>query len=248
MVIIPAIDIKDGKCVRLLQGDFNRVTVYADDPVEMAKTWRRRGAERLHVVDLDGSKEGGPVNGEVIERIARAVDVTVQVGGGIRCMETVERYLTAGVGRVILGTAVLKNRDFVIEACRCFPGRIILGIDARDGMVAVEGWLEQTEQSPAELAVMYEGYGIDAIIYTDIGRDGMQTGVNLDSTAQLAGAASIPVIASGGVSNIDDIKRLLSMKDSGIMGVIVGKALYDGRIDLEEAIAVARGSGGRSVQ
>lgn len=241
MLIIPAIDIKGGKCVRLVQGDFNRVTVYGEDPVAVALVWEKRGAERIHVVDLDGSKEGTTVNGSIVERIAAAVDVPVQVGGGIRDLETVDRYISAGVSRVILGTVALKNREFVTEACRRFPGNIILGIDARDGRVAVEGWIEQTEQSHVELARTYEGLGIDALIYTDIGRDGMHTGVNRKATEELARSVNIPVIASGGVSGIEDIQGLLHAESSGIIGVIIGKALYDGRLGLEEAIAAACG-------
>lgn len=243
MIVIPAIDIRGGKCVRLLQGDFNRVTVYGDDPVMVAEKWRTGGAERIHVVDLDGSKDGNPVNRHIIEAIARAVDVPVQVGGGIRDMKTIEGYVAAGVSRVVLGTAALKDRDFVLSACRRFPGRIILGIDARGDRIAVEGWLEETGHSPVEVARSYEGYGLDALVYTDIGRDGMQTGVNRDSTELLARSVDIPVIASGGVSGIADIEGLLSVRDAGIMGVIVGKALYDGRIDLAEAIALARRDG-----
>lgn len=243
MIVIPAIDIKGGKCVRLLQGDFNRVTVYGEDPVMVAEKWRSGGAERIHVVDLDGSKDGSPVNRHIIEAIARAVDVPVQAGGGIRDMKTVEGYFEAGVSRVILGTAALKDRDFVLSACRRFSGRIILGIDARGDRIAVEGWLEETGRSPVDVARSYEGYGLDALVYTDIGRDGMQTGVNRESTELLARAVDIPVIASGGVSGIADIEGLLSVRDAGIMGVIVGKALYDGRIDLAEAIALARRDG-----
>ncbi|MDD5476018.1 MAG: 1-(5-phosphoribosyl)-5-[(5-phosphoribosylamino)methylideneamino]imidazole-4-carboxamide isomerase, partial [Syntrophales bacterium] len=237
MIVIPAIDIKDGKCVRLLQGDFGRVTVYADDPVKVAENWRNKGAERIHVVDLDGSKHGRPVNKGIVENIAKAVDIPVQVGGGLRNMEAVENCFSAGVSRVILGTTALKDRDFVMAACRSFPGKIILGIDARGDRIAVEGWIEESGMSPLELAMFYEKCELDALVYTDIGRDGMQTGVNREATAGLARAVRIPVIASGGVSGIEDIKDLLSVESAGIMGVIVGKALYDGRLDLEEAIA-----------
>ncbi|MCK9230254.1 MAG: 1-(5-phosphoribosyl)-5-[(5-phosphoribosylamino)methylideneamino]imidazole-4-carboxamide isomerase [Syntrophales bacterium] len=243
MIVIPAIDIRGGKCVRLLQGDFTRVTVYGDDPVAVADKWRSEGATRIHVVDLDGSKDGKPVNRHIIEAVVRAVDVPVQVGGGIRHMETVEEYIAAGVASVVLGTAALKDRNFVLSACLRFPGRIILGIDARGDRVAAEGWLEETGYSPLEIARSYEGCGLEALVYTDIGRDGMQTGVNRESTELLARSVGIPVIASGGVSGIADIENLLSIRGAGITGVIVGKALYEGKIDLTEAIALCRRTG-----
>ena len=248
MVIIPAIDLKDGSCVRLLQGNFDRATVYSDEPEEMARTWVRRGAERIHVVDLDGSKKGKPSNRNIIEKIVRAVDVPVQVGGGIRDIYTIEDYLSIGVSRCILGTVALKNRPLVVDACSRFPGRIILGIDARDGMVAVEGWIENSNRSVLELAKEYEGIGLDALVYTDISRDGMQTGVNIAATEKIARDLSIPVIASGGVSGIRDIKALLDIEKSGVMGVIVGKALYDGTITLEAALETARGGKHRAFE
>ena len=242
MIIIPAVDIKEGKCVRLLQGDFERVTVYSASPVETALRWQEKGAERIHIVDLDGSRSGSPVNSPVIEALAGAVRVPVQVGGGIRDMKTVEAYLKLGVSRVILGTAALRDRTFVEAACRTFPGRIILGLDARDGKAAVQGWTEDTESSVLDIARNYAGAGADAIVYTDIRRDGMETGVNVEATAALARSVRIPVIASGGVAGIADVKKLLAAEKDGIIGVIIGKALYTGALSLEEAIGTARSS------
>lgn len=235
MIIIPAIDIRGGRCVRLLQGDFNRETVYSGDPVEVARRWADEGAERIHIVDLDGSREGRPVNGALIRQIVFSVDIPIELGGGIRDMDTVERYLGLGVAWVILGTAALKNHDFVVEACRRYPGRIILGIDANKGKVAVQGWTEATGDDVLDLAKRYEGIGLAAIVYTDISRDGMQTGVNVPATENLARSVGIPVIASGGVAGMADIDRLLAVSSS-ILGVITGKALYTGALDLGEAI------------
>jgi len=237
LIIIPAIDIRGGRCVRLLQGDFQRETVYSGDPVEVARRWAEKGAERIHIVDLDGSREGRPVNADVIRRILSAVDVPVELGGGIRDIATVDAYLGLGVRWVILGTAALKNRDLVVEACRRNPGRVILGIDAKGGKVAVEGWTEATGADVLEVAKRYEGLGLAALVYTDISRDGMETGVNVTATERLARAVGIPVIASGGVAGLGDIDRLLAVADSGILGVIAGKALYTGALDLGEAIA-----------
>jgi len=237
LIIIPAIDIRGGRCVRLLQGDFRRETVYSGDPVEVARRWAAKGAERIHVVDLDGSREGRPVNADVIRRILSAVNVPIELGGGIRESGTVDFYLGMGVRWVILGTAALKNRDFVVEACRRHPGRVILGIDAREGKVAVEGWTEATGADALEVARQYEGLGLAALVYTDIGRDGMESGVNVPATERLARRIGIPVIASGGVAGIGDIDRLLAAACPGILGVITGKALYTGALDLEEAIA-----------
>ena len=242
MIIIPAIDLKDGKCVRLLQGDFSRVTIYSDQPVEMAKNWQKRGAERVHVVDLDGSRAGLPQNGEVIRNLIQEINIPVQVGGGIRDMKTVEHYLEMGVSRVILGTAALKNRKFVIDACTTFRGQIILGIDARDGEILVEGWTEETGQSAVEIAKGYEGLGVDAIVYTDIKRDGMEVGVNIKATKNIAESVDIPVIASGGVSGLKDIEELLKIESSGVIGVIAGKALYSGALQLEDAIEMVSSS------
>ncbi len=242
MIIIPAIDLKDGKCVRLLQGDFSRATVYSDNPVEVAGIWQEKGAERIHIVDLDGSLAGFPRNKEVIRDIIRETDVPVQVGGGIRDMKTLEDYLRMGVYRVILGTAALKNRKFVLDACTANAGRIILGIDASGGKVAVEAWTEGMTESPLEVAKSYEGYGLDAIVYTDIKRDGMEVGVNIEATRDLAISVGIPVIASGGVSSINDIERLLEIEKSGVVGVIIGKALYSETLRLEDAIKVTLSS------
>jgi len=205
--------------------------------VDVARRWAEKGAERIHIVDLDGSREGRPVNDAVIRRILSAVDVPIELGGGIRESGTVDFYLGMGVRWVILGTAALKNRDFVVEACRRHPGRVILGIDAKEGKVAVEGWTEATGADALEVARQYEGIGLAALVYTDISRDGMEMGVNIPSTERLARAVGIPVIASGGVAGIGDIDRLLAVADAGILGVITGKALYTGALDLEEAIA-----------
>jgi phosphoribosylformimino-5-aminoimidazole carboxamide ribotide isomerase len=236
LVIIPAIDVKDGKCVRLAQGDFDRVTTYADNPVDVALTWMQKGAELIHVVDLDGSVAGLPRNANIILEIARKVDVPIQVGGGIRDMETIEFYLNNGVSSVILGTAALQNEEIVRDACQTFPEKIILGIDALEGKVAIRGWTEKTQLNAVDLARRYEKFNVKAIVYTDIKRDGMGTGVNVEATKELAKAVSIPVIASGGVATIADIDNLLSVKDCEIYGVIIGRALYTGSISLEEAI------------
>lgn len=236
MIIIPAIDLKDGRCVRLAQGDFQRVTVYSKDPAEIAEQWRAQGAERLHVVDLDGSLAGSPRNMAVILEMVKAVPIPVELGGGIRDMETVDFYLQNGVQWVILGTAALKNQVFVREACRQFSGRMIVGIDARNGLVAIQGWTEKTSESAADIARRYEDYGLAAIVYTDIQRDGMETGVNIEATRILAEAVNIPIIASGGVAGIRDIEQVLTLEPAGVMGVIVGKALYTGGLSLKAAI------------
>jgi phosphoribosylformimino-5-aminoimidazole carboxamide ribotide isomerase len=246
VIIIPAIDLNDGKCVRLLQGDFARVTVYSDDPVTMARTWQEKGAERLHIVDLDGSRSGSPRNRDVIRRVVGALDIPVQVGGGIRNMETVDAYLRMGVAWVILGTAALKDGEFVKEACAAHGGSIILGIDGKDGEIMVEGWTEGTGRSVIDIAKRYEGLGIHAIVYTDIRRDGMETGVNIDATKKMAESVDIPVIASGGVATLKDIEDLLKVERSGIMGVITGKALYAGALKLEDAIRTAGQSSRRA--
>lgn len=238
MIIIPAIDLRDGKCVRLAQGDFDRMTVYSDDPVETALRWQAKGAGRLHVVDLDGSRSGVPQNMPVVKKIIDAVDMSVEIGGGIRDMATLERYLSLGAGWVILGTAALRDEAFVREACRLHGRQIILGIDATDGMVAVQGWTEKTAVSAHELAEQYEGYGLAAIVYTDIKRDGMEKGVNIEATEAFARRIKTPVIASGGVSGIHDIEKVLTIEKFGVMGVIVGKSLYTGAVSLEKAVAL----------
>jgi len=236
LIIIPAIDIKDGKCVRLAQGDFNRVTVYADNPVQMAQTWAKKGAQLIHIVDLDGSVAGKPKNAEIIIQIAREIDVPVQLGGGIRNMKTIEFYLKNGIAAVILGTAALQKEEIIHEAGKNFPGNIILGIDALDGYVSIQGWTQRTQQNAVELARRFENRGLKAIVYTDIKRDGMGTGVNLEATRALAQAVNIPVIASGGVATIEDLQKLRDIEDCGIYGVIIGRALYTGAIKLEEAL------------
>lgn len=240
MLVIPAIDLKDGQAVRLKQGDFSRSTVYSSDPLEVAQRWQAAGAGRIHIVDLDGSLAGTPRNREVIRRIAAGVDVPIELGGGIRDLETIESYFDAGIRFAILGSVALKKPELVKAAAFKFPGRIIVGIDARDGMVAVEGWTEATTKSAVELARSFEQFNLDSIIYTDINRDGMETGVNVEATRKLAESVGIPVVASGGVASLQDIRELKKVEQSGIMGVIIGKALYTGAIRLEEAIKISQ--------
>lgn len=236
MILIPAIDLKQGQCVRLRQGRMEDSTVFSDDPVSMAGKWVEQGARRLHIVDLDGAFEGEPVNADIIESITAAYpDLPIQIGGGIRKVETVEAYLEAGVRYVIIGTQAVRKPEFVTELCAEFPDQVIVGIDAKNGMVAVQGWAESSDQSAEHLAQRFEDQGVSAIVYTDISRDGMMQGVNVGATRQLAESVSIPVIASGGVTNIDDIKQLSSVSDSGIDGVIIGRALYERTIDLKQA-------------
>jgi len=237
LLIIPAVDIKNGQCVRLAQGDFDRVTVYAENPADMARHWAQKGAQRIHIVDLDGSVAGLPKNAPVIIDIAKSVSVPIEVGGGIRNMETINYYLENGVSSVILGTAAIQDEAFVKTAAQTHPGKIILGIDALGGQVAVRGWTQKTSQNAVELARRYENCGILAIVYTDIQRDGMETGVNIEQTRALAKAVSIPVIASGGVATLADIDELLAVKDCSFFGVIIGRALYTGAMTLEDAMA-----------
>jgi phosphoribosylformimino-5-aminoimidazole carboxamide ribotide isomerase len=241
MMVIPAIDLKEGRCVRLVQGDFERSTVYAEDPVEVASRWKARGAERLHVVDLDGSREGLPCHEQLIRNIVTTTGLPLQVGGGIREMATVEAYLGMGVRWVILGTSALRSPDFVEEACRVFPDRVILGIDAIGGHVAVQGWTQKTTETALELALRFAPSRPAALVYTDIMRDGTGSGVNVEATGELARLVGIPVIASGGVSGIGDIERLMTVEGKGVFGVIAGKALYTGALSLEEAIAFTKG-------
>jgi len=237
MILFPAIDLKDGHCVRLLKGDMNAATTFNDNPVDQAQQFEKAGCQWIHIVDLNGAIEGRPVNAKAVENIIGALNVPIQLGGGIREMATIEHWLSLGVRRVILGTVALRNPDLVKDACQHFPGQIAVGIDARDGMVAVEGWVETSNISALDLARSFEDAGVAAIIFTDIDRDGALQGVNLASTVALAGAISTPVIASGGVSSLDDLKALKRSEDAGLEGVISGRALYDGRLNLEEAIA-----------
>ncbi len=240
MIVIPAIDLKEGRCVRLEQGLMDKDTVYSDDPAGQALSWQEQGGELLHIVDLDGAFAGVPRNREAIRAIVEAVSMPTELGGGIRDLATVEAYLELGVSRVILGTVAKENPDLVAEACRLFPGRIVVGIDAKDGLVAVRGWADVTEKLASEMAKEMEGYGVEAIIYTDIARDGMMQGPNIEATCQLAEAISVPVIASGGVSSLDDIARLMTVEAAGVTGVITGKAIYTGSLDLREAVALTR--------
>ncbi len=240
MIIIPAIDLKEGKCVRLEQGLMNKDTIFCENPAEQAREWERQGGELLHIVDLDGAFAGEPKNRSSIEAIVCSISIPTQLGGGIRDMATVEAYLALGVGRVILGTAAQRNPELVKEACTRFPGRIVVGIDAKNGMVAVQGWAEVTGVKASELARTFEGYGVTAIIYTDISRDGMMQGPNIEATKALAEAISIPVIASGGVSSLKDIKNLMAIESSGVAGAITGKAIYTGAIGLAEAVALTK--------
>ena len=236
MLLIPAIDLKDGKCVRLRQGRMEDETIFADDPMDMAQRWVDAGARRLHLVDLNGAFAGRPVNADVVHRIAEAFpDVPIQVGGGIRDEDTVQLYLDAGVQYVIIGTKAVRAPHFVNDLCLEFPGHIIVGLDARDGKVAIDGWSKLSNHDVIDLAQRFERDGVEAIVYTDISRDGMMEGVNVEATAKLAGEISIPVIASGGISSLDDIKALLAVADEGIMGAIIGRALYEGSIDLVAA-------------
>ncbi|AJY69335.1 1-(5-phosphoribosyl)-5-[(5-phosphoribosylamino)methylideneamino] imidazole-4-carboxamide isomerase [Geobacter sulfurreducens] len=243
MIVIPAIDLKEGKCVRLEQGLMEKDTVFCDNPADQAREWERQGAELLHIVDLDGAFAGEPKNRASIEAIVKAIAIPTQLGGGIRDIPTIEAYLSLGIGRVILGTAAQRNPELVEEACRLFPGRIVVGIDAKNGMVAVQGWAEVTGVTAVDLARRFEGYGVAAIIYTDIARDGMMQGPNIEATRALAEAISIPVIASGGVSSLEDIENLMAIEASGIAGAITGKAVYTGAINLAEAVALTKRGG-----
>ncbi len=236
MLIIPAIDLKDGLCVRLRQGLMEDSTVFSDDPVAMAGQWVEQGARRLHLVDLNGAFEGRPVNGEVVGAIAKAYPgVPIQIGGGIRSAEVIEHYLQAGVDYVIIGTKAVKEPDFVIEACHRFSGHIIVGLDAKNGLVATDGWAEVSELRATDLARRFEPHGVEAIVYTDIARDGMMQGVNVEATVAMAQASSIPVIASGGITNLEDIKALKAQAHKGICGAITGRAIYEGSLNVTEA-------------
>lgn len=241
MILFPAIDLKDGQCVRLEQGDMARATLFNEDPGAQAADFAAQGFSHLHIVDLDGAFAGASVNRAAVEAIVeacRTANVTTQLGGGIRNLENIERWLAAGIDRVILGTVAQRDPDLVRAACRQFDGRIIVGIDARAGYVAVEGWAEATQMQAVDLARQFENAGVAAIIYTDIDRDGLLKGVNIEATQKLAESISIPVIASGGLAGLDDVKALLALEDSGIIGAISGRALYDGRLDAAAALAL----------
>ena len=237
MLLIPAIDLKDGKCVRLRQGDMSDATVFSEDPVAMAQHWVDQGARRLHIVDLNGARSGRPVNETVIKRIVAAVgdDIPVQLGGGIRDLDTIERYIDDGVAFVVVGTAAVKSPGFLQDACTAFGGHVIVSLDARDGKVATDGWSKLTGHDVIDLAKKFEDYGVDAILYTDIGRDGMMSGDNIEATVELARAVKIPVIASGGVSGLADIERLCAVEADGVEAAILGRSLYEGAIDFRVA-------------
>ncbi|MFM2319950.1 MAG: 1-(5-phosphoribosyl)-5-[(5-phosphoribosylamino)methylideneamino]imidazole-4-carboxamide isomerase [Pseudomonadota bacterium] len=236
MLLIPAIDLKDGQCVRLRQGRMDDTTIFSSNPVDVAQRWVDAGARRLHLVDLNGAFAGKPVNAEVVRAVAaKFPQLPVQIGGGIRDAATVAAYLEAGVQFCIIGTKAVQEPPFVVELCKQFPGHIIVGIDAKNGRVATDGWAEVSQVAAIELAKQFEQAGVSAIIYTDIARDGMMTGVNVEETAKLAASISIPVIASGGVTNLDDIKALLAVENKGVMGTILGRSIYEGTIDLAEA-------------
>ena len=242
MLIIPAIDLKDGRCVRLQQGKMDSATVFSDDPVAMTRHWAAQGAKRLHVVDLNGAIAGRPKNEKVIREMIKAVgeQMAIELGGGIRDLDTIESYIDAGVGFVVIGTAAVKNPGFLSDACYAFPGHIIAGLDAKEGKVAVEGWSKMTGHDVIDLAKKFEEYGVEALIYTDIGRDGMMTGVNIEATLRLAQAIKTPIIASGGLSGLEDVQAICEkLVPEGIIGTIAGRALYEGKLDLRKAQAVA---------
>lgn len=240
MILFPAIDLKEGQCVRLAQGDMDRATVFNDDPAEQARAFQTQGFEYLHVVDLDGAFAGAPRNAAAVEAILAALTIPVQLGGGIRDMRTLAGWLDKGVTRIIIGTAAVKDPSFVREAARVYPGRVAVGIDAKDGMVAVEGWARTTRMSALDLGRSFEDAGVSAIIYTDIARDGILTGLNIEQTLALANALTIPVIASGGLASLADIERLLQPDCAKLAGAITGRALYDGRLDPAAALALIR--------
>lgn len=236
MLIIPAIDLKDGKCVRLRQGLMSDSTVYGDDPAQMASRWVEAGTRRLHLVDLNGAFEGKPVNGGAVKAIAAAYpNLPIQIGGGIRNLDIIEQYLAAGVSYVIIGTKAVKEPAFVAEACKAFPGHVIVGLDAMNGLVATDGWAEVSDIQATELAKRFEQDGVESIVYTDISRDGMMQGVNVEATVAMAQASSIPVIASGGITNMDDIRELKAVASEGILGAITGRAIYEGTLDVAQA-------------
>ncbi|HSX91778.1 MAG TPA: 1-(5-phosphoribosyl)-5-[(5-phosphoribosylamino)methylideneamino]imidazole-4-carboxamide isomerase [Hydrogenophaga sp.] len=241
MLLIPAIDLKDGHCVRLKQGDMDQSTVFSEDPAAMARNWVDKGARRVHLVDLNGAFAGKPKNEQAIRAILKEIgsEVDVQLGGGIRDLDTIERYLDAGLRYVIIGTAAVKNPGFLQDACTAFGGHIIVGLDAKDGKVATDGWSKLTGHEVVDLGKKFEDYGVESIVYTDIGRDGMLSGINIDATVKLAQSLSIPVIASGGLSNLDDIRKLCAVEDEGVEGVICGRSIYSGDLDFEAAQKLA---------
>ena len=243
MLIIPAIDLKDGKCVRLQQGRMDSATVFSDDPGKAAAQWAGKGAKRVHVVDLNGAVAGRPRNEAAVKSIIAALDsdIPVQLGGGIRDLDTIERYLDDGVSYVIIGTAAVKNPGFLHEACDAFPGHIIVGLDAKDGKVATDGWSKLTGHDVIDLAKRFQDYGVEAVIYTDIGRDGMMTGVNIEATRKLAQALTVPLIASGGLNDLEDVKRLCEIESEGVTGCITGRAIYEGKLDFTAAVKLASG-------
>ena len=249
MLLIPAIDLKDGKCVRLRQGDMNDATAFGDDPAVVARRWIDAGARRLHLVDLNGAFAGKPINEAAIKSILAEVgeEIPVQIGGGIRDLDTIERYLDDGLGYVIIGTAAVKNPGFLRDACSAFGGHIIVGLDAKDGKVATDGWSKLTGHEVADLGKKFEDYGIEGLIYTDIGRDGMLTGINIEATVRLARVLTVPVIASGGLSGLPDIDRLCEVESEGISGVICGRAIYSGDLDFAQAQARADALNGAGV-
>jgi phosphoribosylformimino-5-aminoimidazole carboxamide ribotide isomerase len=237
MLLIPAIDLKDGRCVRLRQGDMNDETVFSEDPAAIARHWLEQGARRLHLVDLNGAVAGKPRNQAAVKAIVQAVGdrIPVQLGGGIRDLDTIERYLDGGISYVIIGTAAVKNPGFLQDACTAFPGQIIVGLDARDGKVATDGWSKLTGHDVLDLARKFESYGVEAVVYTDIGRDGMLSGVNIEATVRLARELRVPVFASGGVAGIDDVDQLCAVEHEGIEGAILGRALYEGQLEFRAA-------------
>jgi phosphoribosylformimino-5-aminoimidazole carboxamide ribotide isomerase len=241
MQLIPAIDLKDGHCVRLKQGDMDQATVFSEDPAAMARNWLAKGARRLHLVDLNGAFAGKPQNFAAVRAILKAVgdDIPVQLGGGIRDLDTIEKYIDGGLRYVIIGTAAVKNPGFLKDACSAFGGHIIVGLDAKDGKVATDGWSKLTGHEVVDLARKFEDWGVESIVYTDIGRDGMLTGINIEATVKLAQSLHIPVIASGGLSGLADIEKLCAVEDEGIEGVICGRAIYSGDLDFAQAQAKA---------
>jgi len=240
VIVIPAVDIKGGKCVRLEQGFMNRETIFSDHPEEMALQWEGKGAERLHLVDLDGAVHGRPINKSVIKKVVDRVSIPVQLGGGIRELDTIEEYINLGIDQIIIGTAAYKDPKLVKAACKRYPGRVILAIDSRDNHVSVEGWTEPTSITSIDLAKRFEDMGIAAIIYTDIDRDGMKRGLDIDAIRRFASNINVPIIAAGGISLLGDIEDIVELEGNGVSGIIIGRALYDGSIKLEQAIGIVK--------